>query len=105
MADRLVARCVEPGATVALDLAHHVGQGEGLQVLAHLFAGLGPERQEYALALVVAGPVGVGLAELTRDDRAVDRRDDLGQRDGVGRAGQHVAAADATLGTDQTGTL
>src|SRR5947199_1867093 len=42
----------------------HVGEGERLQVLAHVLADVGPYRQQHALALVVAGPVLVGLAEV-----------------------------------------
>ena len=68
-------------------------------------ADVGPDGQQDALALVVAGPVGVGLAEVAGGDRAVDGGDDLGQRDLLGRAGQDVAAADAPLGAHQTGAL
>ena len=45
---------------VALDRVHHVGEGEGLEVLAHVLADLGPDGEQDALALVVARPVLVG---------------------------------------------
>ena len=83
----------------------HVGQGEGVEVGPHVLAHVGPHGQQDALALVVAGPVLVGDAEVARHDGPVDGRDDLGERDLLGRAGQHVAAADAPLGPDEAGTL
>ena len=45
---------------------------------------VGPDGQQHALALVVAGAVGVGLAEVAGGDRAVDGADDLRQRDPAG---------------------
>ena len=56
-----------------------------------------PYRQEDALSLVVARSVLVGLAEVARRDGPVDGRDDLGQRDLLGRAGQDVTAPDPRL--------
>ena len=53
-----------------------VGQGEGVEVAAHVLADVGPDGQQHALALVVAGAVGVGLAEVAGHDRAVDGADD-----------------------------
>jgi len=47
----------------------------------------------------------VGFAEVTRDNRSVDRRDDLGQRDALSRSRQYVAAADTTLGAYETDAL
>src|SRR5690606_36916486 len=56
-------------------------------------------------ALVVAGPVRVGLAEVAGDDGPVDRAHDVAQAD-LGRlAGQDVAAAHAPLGADQSRPL
>ena len=75
------------------------------QQLAHLLADVGPDGQQHALALVVAGAVGVGLAEVAGGDGAVDGPDDLRQADLVGRTGQYVAAAHAALGADQAGAL
>ena len=49
--------------------------------LAHVLADVGPDGQQDALALVVAGAVLVGLAEVADHDRAVDRADDLAQGD------------------------
>ena len=73
----------------------------GSNGLAHL----GPDGEEHALALVVAGSAGVGLAEVAGHDGPVDRRDDLGQGDLLGGAGQHVAAAHPPLGTHQPGAF
>ncbi len=70
-----------------------------------MFADFGPDGQQDTLALVVAGPVLVGLTEVAGDDRPLDRADDLAQRDGIGLAGQDVAAADTTLGANQAGAL
>jgi hypothetical protein len=47
----------------------------------------------------------VGLAEVTGDDRPVDRADDLAEQD-LGRfAGEHVAAADPALGAHDARAL
>jgi len=74
-------------------------------VLAHVGADVGPHAEEHALALVVARPVLMGLAEIARRDGPVDGAHDRAERD-LGRvAGQHVAAADASLGADQTSAL
>ena len=74
-------------------------------MLAHVFADVGPDGQQHALAFVVAGTVLVGLAEVTDHDRPVDRADDLRQRDLCGRPRQDVAPSHAPLGPDQTRTL
>ena len=66
---------------------------------------LGPQRQQDALALVVTGAVGVGLAEVTGDDGTFDRAHDLGHGDGPRTPRQDVAAADTPLGADQAGAL
>ena len=68
-------------------------------------ADVGPDGQQDALAFVVAGPVGMGLAEVSGGDGAVDRRDDLGQADVLGAAGQDVAASDPPLGTHEARSL
>ena len=82
-----------PSGHVALGPGHHVGQAEGLQVGADGLAHVGPHGQQDALAFVVAGPVGMGLAEVAGGDGPVDGGDDLGQADLLGQAGQDVAAA------------
>ena len=86
-------------------LEHHVGEGVTRQVLAHVTANVGPHGEQHALALVVTGAILVGLAEIARDDGAVDGGDDLRQGDGLGRARQHVAAADAALGANEPDAL
>ena len=47
----------------------------------HVLAHVGPDAQEDALPLVIAGPVGVGLAEVAGHDGAVDGADDLAEGD------------------------
>ena len=64
---------------LAAGLRGDVGQGVRVERSAHLLADHGPDRQQHALALVVAGAVGVRLAEVAEDDRPVDRADDLGR--------------------------
>lgn len=74
-------------------------------MLAHPLTGLFPDREQDTLSLVVAGTILVRLAEVTEGDRAIDRRDDLGQADIGRRSGQDVPAAHTALGLDQTGTF
>ena len=70
-----------------------------------LVADVGPDGQQHALALVVAGAVLVRLAEVADDDGPVDRADDLGEGDLLRRPGEHVAAAHAPLRAHQAGAL
>src|SRR5262245_32801902 len=92
-----------PGALATCD-GRQVGQRVALEVLAHVFAHVVPDRQEDALALVVTGAVFVRLAEITHRDRAVDRTDDLGQVDLRRRPSQDVATAHAPLGPHEPRT-
>src|SRR5271163_4406988 len=55
----------------ALGAGHHIGKVERLEVGAHVLAHVGPHRQQDALALVVAGTVLVGQAEVARHDGPV----------------------------------
>ena len=71
----------------------------------HMLADLCPHGEQGALPLVVAGPTHVGFTEITHDDRPVNGRDDLAERELLGIAGQDVAASDTTLGAHQSGTL
>src|SRR3954467_6307983 len=66
---------------------------------------LSPHRQQHALALMVAGAVLMGLAEVAGDDGPVHGGDDLPERDLLRWAGQYVPAADAALGAHQTSAL
>jgi hypothetical protein len=72
---------------------------------AHHLAGLLPHREQHALAFVVAGAVGVRLAEVPEGDRAVDRGEDLGDADLLGGAREDVPATHAALRADQAGAL
>jgi hypothetical protein len=47
----------------------------------------------------------MGFTEIARDDRTVDRGDDLGQGDRFGRAREHVTATHATFGADESHAL
>ena len=93
---------LEHGAPRSID---HVGEGEGVEVMAHVFAYLRPHAQQHALTFVVASTVLVRLPEVACRDRPVDGADDLTERDVTRRAGQHVTAADASLGANETGAL
>ena len=83
----------------------HVGERERVEVAAHQFADLGPHREQCTLTLVVARPVLVRLAEVTDDDRTVDRRDDRPEGDRLGGSGEHVSAPDPPLRADEPGAL
>lgn len=72
-------------------------------MLAHLLADFSPDGQQDALTLVIAGPVGVRLAEIAGLDGPVHGAHDLTEVDVLRRPGQHVATADAPLRADQTG--
>lgn len=54
---------------------------------------------------MVTGTVLVWLTEVTGNDWAVDRTNDLCERDVAGLTGQDIAATDAALGSDETSTL
>ena len=62
---------------------HDVGEGYGLEVATHVFADVGPDGEQHALALVVAGAVRMGLPEVTGHDRSVDGAHDRGEADGL----------------------
>ena len=62
----------------------HVGEGEGVQVSAHVLTHVGPDRQQDALTLVLAGPVLVGPAEVAGHDGPVDGTHDLAEGDLLG---------------------
>jgi hypothetical protein len=66
---------------------------------------ISPDGQEDALALVVASPVLMGFAEVAGHDGAFYRADNLAEGDVLGRSGQHISTADASLGPDQSGAL
>lgn len=79
----------------------HIRKGKRVEMTAHVLTNLGPYRQQYALALVVAGTVLVRLAEVARNDGPFNRADDLAKGDLARRASEHVATADSSLGSDQ----
>ncbi len=95
-------------ATHGLDAAglqHHVRQGVTGQVFAHVASHVGPDAEEHALSLVVAGAVLMGLAKVTGDNRPVNGSYDFGQRDRFRGSRQDVAASDAAFGTDEPDAL
>jgi hypothetical protein len=71
----------------AAGLDDHIGQSEAQEVLAHVISNVRPDAQEDALALVITGPILVGLAKISRGDRPVHGGHNLRQGDGFGRAG------------------
>ena len=72
---------------------------EALEDLAGLVGHPDPDLLQHAVTLAV-----VVLAH-QRGERAVDRGEDVGERDLLGRAGEHVAAADAALRAHEAGAL
>ncbi len=71
----------------------------------HVFSGQVPDRQQYAMPFVVAGPILMGLAKIAKGDRSVDRRDNFGEPDILRGTGQHVSASDTALGLDESCSL
>ncbi len=69
------------GGLYAPRLINHVRERETREVIAHVIAHIGPHAKQDALALVVTGPVLVGLAKVARGDWSVNRGHDFGQRD------------------------
>lgn len=101
---RVVGRDLRPRPLAPGDLGDRV-ERVAVEVLAHVCARLIPDRQEDALALVVAGSVLMGLAEIAERDRTVDGRDDLGETDLGGRSAQQVPATDTPLRPDESGAF
>ena len=64
-----------------------------------------PDREQYALALVIAGSISVWFAEVSERDWTVNRREDLAQSDRPGIASQHIPAANSALRPDDAGPL
>ena len=82
-------------------IASDVGDGRqrvAVEMVAHMSAGLLPDREQHALTLVVAGAILMRLAEVAERDRAVDGRDDRGQSNLLGWTVEDVAAAHPALG-------
>jgi hypothetical protein len=90
-------------STTGLD--HHIGQGEAREVLAHVISDVSPDPKQDALALVVTGPILMGLAKVTGGDWSIDRGHDFCQSDGLCGAGEHVTAAHTALGAYETDAL
>ncbi len=74
-------------------------------MISHVVAHFGPYREQGALALVVAGPVFVGLAKVTRHDWPIDGSDNLTEGQLLGWAGQDVTPANAALTGNDSGAL
>jgi hypothetical protein len=74
-------------------------------MVAHVLAHLGPDGQQHALPLVVAGAVLVGLAEVARHDGSVHGADDLTEGDLRRRAGEYIAPADPALRSNEACAL
>lgn len=76
-----------------------------LEVTPHVLAGLLPDSQKHALALVVARTVLVRLSEVAQRDGSIDGRDDFRESDLVWRPTEDVPATYTTLGANEAGTL
>ena len=79
--------------------SREVGERVPLQVAAHLVGDRDPHLLQHAVTLAVVVLVGEG------GERTVDGGEDLRERDLLGRAREHVAAADAALGPHQSRAL
>jgi len=86
-------------------LEDHVGQSKAREVLAHVISDIGPDIEQYTLALMVTGPILVRLAEITSHDRSVHGSDDLRQRNCFGTPSEDVAPTHPTFGSYETRTL
>lgn len=64
-----------------------------------------PDGQQHALALMVTCAILMGLAEVAKTDWPVDCTENLADADFDGWAGEHVAAPDTTLRSNETSTL
>ena len=76
-----------------------------LEVPPHVIARFLPDREEHALAFVVARTILVRLPEVPECDGTVDRRNDLGEADLVGWSAEDVPSTHASFGTNQTGAF
>jgi hypothetical protein len=74
-------------------LGDHIGQREAGEMLAHVISHVSPDAEEHALALVVTGPVLVGLAKITGRNGPVYGRHDLSESDRFGGACEHVTTS------------
>jgi hypothetical protein len=86
-------------------LEYQVGEGEARKVLAHVVAHVGPHPEQDALALVVASSFTMGFSEVTSDNRPVNGRHDLGERDGICGSGQYVPATHTPFGAHEANAL
>lgn len=64
-----------------------------------------PDGEKRALALMVAGTVGVRLSKVSKGDWSIDRANDRCERNLLRWSGENVTPADTTLGADQPRTL
>ncbi len=71
----------------------------------HMFADLGPNRQQGALTFVVASPTHVRFAEVADHDGPVDRSHDLAQRQFFRCSGQDVATSYPPFRADEAGAF
>ena len=74
-------------------------------MLTHVCTSLVPDLEQDALTLVVTRTVLVWSSEVADGDWTIDGRDDVGQHDVLGFAGENVTAADASLRADEPGAF
>jgi len=91
----------------AVSLGHggDIREAERVEKVSHVGARRSPDGEQHTLPLVVAGPVGVGLSEVSGGDGPVDSANDVGQFDVGWRTRENVTAAHAPFGADDAGTL
>ena len=74
-------------------------------MLSHVFTGNVPDRQENAMAFVIARAILMRLSEVAERDWAICCGNDLRKKDLRGRSGKHVSSADTALRPDETRTF
>jgi len=94
-------RGLGPGA-VAAGCIGDICERKSLEVLAHVIAGLFPDRKENTLPLMVAGAILMWFTEIAECDGSIDRRNDLAQPNVLRCARKGVPATDATFGPHES---
>ena len=64
-----------------------------------------PDGKKYTLALVIAGPVFVGLAKVAENNWSVNGTHDLSQGNALGFPGQDITPAYTAFGSNQASTF
>ena len=87
---------LRPGC-LALRNGSDTGQGVTIEVLTHVCTSLVPDREQDALTLVVTRTVLVWSPEVADGDWTINGRNNIGQHDVLGFAGENVTAANTSF--------